>query len=260
MRDPRWRSHPVSHRGKRGDALIEASTRHSVLFRPVFLSGRWWDTLLRRYHPANGNCQPSPSNRCLTVPFRLPSSLVGGHGLTEILQPHPKPNLLPVDHRLVVSCVPVAPAKGRSVAFSQTCPNEYLILTWLPIAFDQYSMHNGACCSLVRRAHLSARGVHVHLITVGLEMVLPRPSASFSSGPVLLSTRFHLSNWSSASWKQLPDGNTSWGDWVRQWKMVAVIRPVFAFADLKTWIPSRCDFTLCAASFVCFAFGSLQTM
>lgn len=96
----------------------------------------------------------------------------------ELGQPHPKPSLLPVNQRIGgLLCVPVALARGRPVASSQTCPNEYLILTWLPIASVQYGMHNGARCGLARRAHPTSPphpswqftgGAELHLCMGGL--------------------------------------------------------------------------------------------
>lgn len=83
--------------------------------------------------------------------------------------------------RLVASCVPVAPARGRSVASSQTCPNEYLILTWLPITSVQYSMHNGACCGLARCAQPPRRRSPVAPVQGG-RGVIPGPLRLFHLG------------------------------------------------------------------------------
>lgn len=128
MRDHRWRPHPVSHRGKRGEALIEATTRLSLLFWPVFhLVARHFVPPLRL--PTETAIKPG------LAPFQLLSSLARGPRLTAC-RPDRNSSILTSNQvfsqsisRLVASCVPVAPARGRSVASSQTCPNEYLILT-----------------------------------------------------------------------------------------------------------------------------------
>lgn len=224
MRDHRWRSYPVSHKGKRCAALIEATGRLSVLScsvrrLPAPLRTSVFEGSANEYRRAIGvkrrlvwrrNCCCCP-NVCHHARSQVVKDEVRVSTWPPFIQPHPKPSLLAVNQRIGgLLGVPVALAEGRSVASSQTCPNEYLILTWLPIASVQYSMHNGAPCGLARCVHTTqpASSPEEPSLTCAWEaceggggdsssMDPPPPPASFSSALVLLSARFHLPNWSS---------------------------------------------------------------
>lgn len=187
MRDQGWRSHPLSHRGKRREALIEVSTPPSVLFRPVF-------HLLAR-PLACGSVVTSGNRGAVAINwgkshfnYRPPFPINTVSTSVELLQPHPEPSFLPVDQQ-IGALLSLQRGVDQWPSAKHVPMN---IWFWLDYLLAPINM---ACII----EHVTAPpGVSAPLpeepsCTCGVgDVGDSRAILFFSSGPVLLSARFYL--------------------------------------------------------------------